>query len=688
LLDTYKNPDKKNKTRGTITGRFEQHILARIQLKRRSEFKGRLGKIDSVNKARFAAEEVRRELYVYPTFDPKYVAELCASVYNWYDQSGARQKVRKNPSVLHYSIVFEEFQGLSSRIRLAVSNGVTDISDFLRPQWNYVISKFLPSESFWKSIQGLNGEVPLEETEAGRNIAAYRSWAKVVGAVYIAVVVLPVVVTQVPGAVVSALRWTGGRLLLGTQHVYTTFKVFGFSAGAQRLVADVYHFYLRNPISINQIVTTGTEIVLDLTGSGTGMTPGSSPADASAEAAQRIGNIASKGISKMADEVVDIARGSDAEIEIVEMVVKGSDGNFYRVKALVKDGDETMMKLSVDKFENLGQQIDVDAQKKIMFQTKARNDNNLADARGTVTQADVSEKAAVASDVNVQQLKGTGSDGPVVTMGPKTTGTGKQAVVGKATSTVDTGASKAAQNTSNNGAASINRLSGATSKKLPKLKIDLSKPGAIQKLVNANPTAEDLVNVLKDPRLFKIFKTSLQTTKKAAASIQAANDITELGHVIARFTIRKKNGVVHVEKFVSDAVWSLPEHLRGVLIEHSLSPTQYKDWFRAGQLDRGFFPDIDYRALKQGLDQRASLKTVNPFAKGYEKQLTETLPAHLESLVTGTQNGRARGYKITALLDVRMPHGSDVAKAALVKTLKDLIPKDVKDFVTAVVDEF
>jgi hypothetical protein len=690
VLDTYKNTNKKNKNRGTITGYFEQHILARIQQKRRSEFKARLGKIDSVNKARFAAEEVRRELYVYPTFDPEYVAELCASVYNWYDSSRAHQKVIKNPSVLQYSYFFDEFVGFARRIRLAVSNGVTDISDFLRPQWDYVIAKFLPSESFWQSIQGLNGEVPLEQTEAGRNIASYRSWAKVAGAVYLAVVLLPVVVavgSRVPGAVVTALRWAGGRLLLGTQYVYTTIRVFGVSAGAQRIVADVYHFYLQNPVSINQIVTTGTEVILDLTGSGTGMAPGSSPADISAAATAQIGKIAKTGISKLADEAVDVARGAEADIEFVEMVVKGSDDNYYRITALVKNGDENIMKLKVDKYENLGKQIDVDTQKKIMLQSKPRNDNSIADARGTVMQVDESEKAAAAaSDVNVQQLKATGSDASVATMGPKTTGSGKQAVVGKATSTVDSGASQAGRNTSNNGAGSLNRLSGATSKKPPKLTIDLSKAGAMQKLVNANPSAEDLVNVLKDPGLFKIFKNSLQTSK--AGAIQAANDLTELGNVIARFTVRKKNGVVTAERFVSDAVWSLPEHLRGVLIEHSLSPTQYQGWFRAGQLHGGFFPDVDYSLLKQGLDQRASLKTVSPFAKGYEKQLTETLPAHLESLVTGTKNGRARGYKITALLDVRMPQGSDIARADLLKTLKDLIPKDVKDFVAAVVDEF
>jgi hypothetical protein len=81
LLDTYKNLSKKNKTRSTITGRLEHHILARIQQRRRGEFSSRLGKIDSVNKARFAAEEVKRELYVYRTFDPIYVSELSAKIY-------------------------------------------------------------------------------------------------------------------------------------------------------------------------------------------------------------------------------------------------------------------------------------------------------------------------------------------------------------------------------------------------------------------------------------------------------------------------------------------------------------------------------------------------------------------------------------------------------------------------------
>jgi hypothetical protein len=593
--------------------------------------------------------------------------------------------------VLHYSKLFEEFLRIARLIRIAVSNKISDISDYLKPQWNYVIAKFLPSESFWHSMQGLNGEIPLEHTEAGRNIATYRMWAKVAGAVYVAVILLPFAVAvgvRAPGAVVSAIRWTGGKLLLGTQYVYTTIKVFGLTGGGVRIVSDVYHFYLRNPITINQVVTTGTEIILDLTGNGTGMTPGSSPADLATDATQKVGKIAKAGISKLTDEVASAGRGSVGEIEMVEMIVKGQDGNnFYRIEASIKGGEDSVLKLKVDKHENLGKQIDLARQKEILFHGKARNDNSIADARGTAAHAastDVSALAA-ADDINVQQLAATGTHGGVVTMGPKVTTPGKP-IIGNTKSIDGSGASRNARHTSDNGAGSASRLNGATSKKPPKLKIDLKKPDAMKKLANADATSEDVVNVLKDPLLFKIYKTSLATSK--AEAIQALNDIAELGGVIARFTMRTQSGLVRAEKIISDAVWALPGHLRGVLIEHALSPTQYKDWFRVGQLDRGFFPDIDFALFKNGLDQRVSVKTVDPFAKGFEKQISDTLPEHLETLVSGTINGRGRGHNITALLDVRMPLGTGVPRADLLKTLNDLIPKDIKKWVSVVVDEF
>lgn len=457
LLDTFTNTKKKNKTRSTITGRLERFILLHIQKRRRTEFTIRLGQIDNVNKARFAMEEVHRELYVYRSFDTKHVIDLLFRIHSWYDKSKARQQVLKNPSVMHYSYFFDETIGLARRIGLAVSNVVTDISDFLRPQWEYVIAKFLPSENFWQSMQGLNGEVPLEQTEAGRNIASYRRWALVAGAVYLAVVLLPGAVAvgaRAPGAVAAALRWTSGRLLLGTQYAYTTVKVFGLSAGAQRILIDIYHVYLRNPVTINQAINTVTEISLDLTMGGTGLAPGSSPADLSGAALEKAGNLARKGITKMADEALDVARGPHDEIQVVELIVKDKvDGNFYRVTTEIKGGNESVVHLKLNKYENLGQYVDIDSQKTIKFHSRPKNDNSLADARGTAQNGtNVQQTTAANDNVDLLELKGTGTDRPVVTMGPRTTGISKP-VVGRTISnrTVNRNASPNDRGVSNKG---------------------------------------------------------------------------------------------------------------------------------------------------------------------------------------------------------------------------------------------
>jgi hypothetical protein len=403
LLDTFKNTKKKNKTRGTITGHLEKFILQKIQEKRRTEFTTRLGKIDKVNKARFAVEEVHRELYVYPRFNTKYVIDLLLRIHTWYGTSKARQQVRKNPSVMYYSSFFDEILGLARRISLAVSHDITDISDFLRPQWEYVIAKFLPSESFWHSLQGLNGEVPLEQTEAGRNIASYRRWALGVSAVYLVVVLTPPLI--VGGA--ALLLWVGGRLLLTTQYVYTTTKTFGLIAGAQRIVTDIYHVYLRNPISINQAINTFTEISLDLTMGGTGLAPGSSPADLAGAAIQKVGNLAQKGITKLADESLEAARGTQDGISVVELTVKNEfDEHFYWVKLRVKSGNESIVHLKVEKSEDLGRHVDIDSQKRSKFHSAPKNDNSLADARGTAQNGTNVQQIMVANDnVTVLELK-------------------------------------------------------------------------------------------------------------------------------------------------------------------------------------------------------------------------------------------------------------------------------------------
>lgn len=61
---------------------------------------------------------------------------------------------------------------------------------------------------------------------------------------------------------------------------------------------------------------------------------------------------------------------------------------------------------------------------------------------------------------------------------------------------------------------------------------------------------------------------------------------------------------------MADAVWALPENLRGTLIEKALSKSKYKDWFNVGSLDRGFFPEVDFALTSKAGAPLVSVKTV------------------------------------------------------------------------------
>jgi hypothetical protein len=218
-----------------------------------------------------------------------------------------------------------------------------------------------------------------------------------------------------------------------------------------------------------------------------------------------------------------------------------------------------------------------------------------------------------------------------------------------------------------------------------KKKVDLSKPGAFRQLANASP--DEVAAALRDPVVFATYKKSLG---KGPDADQARADIQELGKIIAQHTPKSGN-TYKMNPAVSAAVWALPEHLRGVLIEQTLANTLYKGWFNAGQLNQGFFPDIDFAITTPGTgpQQRASVKSVNTRTKGYEKQLNETLPEHIETIVTSTKNDIKAGNRPAhTTVDIRVPPGSAVPISDLGKTLRDLVPKDVRKFIKIVISEF
>lgn len=213
--------------------------------------------------------------------------------------------------------------------------------------------------------------------------------------------------------------------------------------------------------------------------------------------------------------------------------------------------------------------------------------------------------------------------------------------------------------------------------------VSLAKP-IIKKLSKALP---DVVGAaLRDPDLYHLFKTSLG---KGPDAVQAAEDIKELGRIAAQHMRREARGVYKMHPEVSKAIWEMPEHMRGVFVEHALSHTQYQGWFRAGQLDRGFFPQIDFALTSRHPQMWASVKSVNPFARNYEMTLNEILPGHVDELVTGAYNsikaGRSPG---SIVLDVRLPPSSAVPKTDLLNTLRSRVPRDLQSLIKIRVEEF
>jgi hypothetical protein len=223
---------------------------------------------------------------------------------------------------------------------------------------------------------------------------------------------------------------------------------------------------------------------------------------------------------------------------------------------------------------------------------------------------------------------------------------------------------------------------------------DLSQPGAFNKLSGAS--ANEVAAALRDPAVYAAFKKSFG---KGPDAERAKADIKDLGKIIAEHAT-KSGASYKFNKTVSDAVWALPEHWRGILIEQTLAKTQYKGWFNVGQENRGFFPDIDFAIVTPGAGPqlRASVKSVNPFAKTYDNQLNVELPAHVNTIVTSTTNfiGKSAGLRPAdtharppvTTIDIRVPPGSAVPKRELEQTLRSLVPKELQKHIKIQVSEF
>jgi hypothetical protein len=216
-----------------------------------------------------------------------------------------------------------------------------------------------------------------------------------------------------------------------------------------------------------------------------------------------------------------------------------------------------------------------------------------------------------------------------------------------------------------------------------KKKFDLSKPGAFRNLAGTTP--EEVADAIQDPALYDLYQASLGAGPRAR---KAAADIQDLAKAVAEHATMV-GAKVTVKPAVSAAIWGLPENLRGVLIEKVLGETKYRGWIHAGTKDRGFFPQIDFITPSASAEQRVSIKSANPYTKGYEKTLNEVLPSHLEDIVTGTDRYVVAGRRPPSItLHVLMPQGSAIPREALVQTLRELVPKHLQKYVKIQVEEF
>jgi hypothetical protein len=212
-------------------------------------------------------------------------------------------------------------------------------------------------------------------------------------------------------------------------------------------------------------------------------------------------------------------------------------------------------------------------------------------------------------------------------------------------------------------------------------------PAPVQRYRKPLDTPEQVVGALHDSELFSTFVTS---RKKGQDQAKAAEEIASLGAAIGQHVMVGKNGAVHLDPKVSEAIWLLPGHLRGVLIERALGASQYQEWFNVGALDRGTFPQVDFadRAPGSGQANLVSVKTIDVSMR-YPESSIEDLSTHVDDIVHGQYNlaNAGHGYR-TVTVDLRVPQGAKVPAAQIAASLNADVPKDLRKYVKIQVREF
>ncbi|BCS88801.1 hypothetical protein [Pseudodesulfovibrio sediminis] len=105
-------------------------------------------------------------------------------------------------------------------------------------------------------------------------------------------------------------------------------------------------------------------------------------------------------------------------------------------------------------------------------------------------------------------------------------------------------------------------------------------------------------------------------------------------------------------------IWAKAPIERGKQIEDYLAGTEYKDWYRIGQEQGGYFPLVDFQ---KGNELR-SLKTVDTTGSTWIKRMTD----HIEDL--GARGATIEGNSANMTLDLRVPRGQ---RSTALKALKN-----------------
>ena len=199
-------------------------------------------------------------------------------------------------------------------------------------------------------------------------------------------------------------------------------------------------------------------------------------------------------------------------------------------------------------------------------------------------------------------------------------------------------------------------------------------------------TPKQVADALRDTKIYEISGNA-----RRSGGLANNADIADLGAAIGKHVEPGARGAVSVDPAISDALWTLPADLRGVLIERALGSSVYKDWFNVGALDHGFFPQVDFASRPSGALQAdlVSVKSINPMTKAFHGSTPYTLSEHVTDIVTASHNAaRATGTYRTVTVDIRIPPGNAVAGRELQKTLRWFVPPDLAKYVRVVVHEF